>query len=143
MSDYNSLLTQLFEIVGPGGVLTAAVDTAPYLTDWRRRLTGSALCVVSPRDSAQVAAVVRACADARLPMVPQGGNTGLCGGATPDASGRAVVISLRRMNRVRAIDTDNNTITVEAGCVLSEVQRAAQTAGRLFPLSLAAEGSCQ
>ena len=86
--------------------------------------------------------MVRLCLRHGVPVVPQGGNTGLCGGATPDASGSAVVLSTARLNRVRALDTDNDTITVEAGCVLQAVQEAAAEAGRLFPLSLAAEGSC-
>lgn len=143
MSDPTQLVTQLGAIVGPSGIVTAASDMEPYLIDWRKRLQGAALCVVSPRDTAQVAAVVKACAMAGVAIVPQGGNTGLCGGATPDTSGTAVVISLRKMNRVRAIDVDNNTITVEAGCVLQDVQRAAEEVERLFPLSLAAQGSCQ
>jgi FAD/FMN-containing dehydrogenase len=86
--------------------------------------------------------VVRLCAQHQVPLVPQGGNTSLCGGATPDNEGRALVLSLARLNRVRSIDTENDTITVEAGCILQAVQQAAQDAGRLFPLSLAAEGSC-
>ncbi|WP_153116646.1 FAD-binding oxidoreductase [Rhodocyclus tenuis] len=115
---------------------------APYLRDWRGRYQGSARCVVRPGNAGEVAAVVRACVDARVPIVPQGGNTGLCGAATPDASGEAVVLSLQRLNRVRAVDPANNTITVEAGCTLVAVQEAAAAVGRLFPLSLAAEGSC-
>lgn len=117
-------------------------DTAPFLTDWRKRYIGRALAVAQPDSVADVAAVVRWCADQRVPLVPQGGNTGLSGGATPDESGRALVLSLARLNRVRAIDTANNSMTVEAGCVLADVQRQAADAGRLFPLSLAAEGSC-
>jgi FAD/FMN-containing dehydrogenase len=131
----------LSDIVGTAHVLTAAADQAPFLTDWRQRYTGAALAVVLPADTAQVAQVVRACVQAGVPIVPQGGNTGLVGGATPDASQRAVVVSLRRLNHVRAIDTDNDTLTAEAGCTLHAVQQAAQAAGRLFPLSLAAEGS--
>jgi FAD/FMN-containing dehydrogenase len=136
-----SLLDRLRAAVGTDAVLTAAADAAPYLTDWRQRYRGAAQAVVRPADTAQVAAVVRACGEARAPMVPQGGNTGLVGGATPDASGAAVVISLTRLNRIRAVDTANDTLTAEAGCVLQTVQQAALAAGRLFPLSLAAEGS--
>ena len=99
--------------------------------------------MVRPADTAQVAAVVRACADAGVAVVPQGGNTGLCGGSVPDASGRQVVLSLARMNRVREVDARDASITVEAGCVLADVQAAAHDAGMLFPLSLAAEGTCQ
>jgi FAD/FMN-containing dehydrogenase len=127
--------------VGPANVLTGA-DAEPYSVDWRERYHGRALAVVRPGSTDEVAAVVRVCAEAGVAIVPQGGNTGLCGGATPDASGRAVILSLRRMDRIRAIDTDNDTIEAEAGCVLQTVQQAAREAGRLFPLSLAAEGSC-
>jgi len=127
--------------VGESHVLTGA-DAAPYLTDWRERYSGQALAVVRPGSTVEVAAVVRTCASAGLPIVPQGGNTGLCGGATPDGSGHAVVLSLQRLNRIRGIDTDNDTMEVEAGCVLQAVQEAARDTGRLFPLSLASEGSC-
>ena len=135
-----TLLQSLAAAVGEAHVL-AGPDAAPYLTDWRQRYRGRAQAVVRPGNTAEVSAVVRACAAAGAPMVPQGGNTGLVGAGTPDDSGAAVVISLQRMNRVRALDTANDTITVEAGCVLQAVQEAARAGGRLFPLSLAAEGS--
>src|SRR5574337_557036 len=128
-------------IVGASNVLTGA-DTQAYETDWRERYHGQTLAVLRPGSTDEVAAIVRHCAQAAIPVVPQGGNTGLCGGATPDDSGRAVILSLQRMNRVRGIDTDNDTMEVEAGCILQAVQQAARDAGRLFPLSLAAEGSC-
>ena len=134
------LLQALRAAVGEANVLIGA-DAEPYLTDWRKRYSGRAQAVVRPGSTEEVAAVVRACADARAPMVPQGGNTGLVGGGTPDDSGAAVVVSLRRMQRVRSIDSANDTLTVEAGCVLQAVQQAARSHGRLFPLSLAAEGS--
>jgi len=137
------LLARLSAIVGPAHVLTAPDETQPYATDWRRRYAGKPLAVVRPATTAEVAAVVQRCAETRTAVVPQGGNTGLCGGATPDASGKQVVVSLSRMHRVRALDQINNTITVEAGCVLANLQRAAGEADRLFPLSLAAEGSCE
>jgi FAD/FMN-containing dehydrogenase len=140
MSD--AVIAQLQKILGPSGLLVGD-DATPFATDWRRRYFGKALCVARPADTAQVAAVVRTCAEHRIPIVPQGGNTGLCGGATPDATGSAVIISLSRMNRVRDLDTINSTITVEAGCTLASVQQAAEAAGRLFPLSLAAEGTAQ
>ena len=140
MSD--ELNARLRTIVGAANVLEAEADMAPFLSDWRGRYHGRARAVVRPRDTAEVAAVVAACAQAGVAMVPQGGNTGLCGGATPLADGAAVVISLARMNRIRALDADNDTLTVEAGCTLAAVQEAAQAAGRLFPLSLASEGSC-
>jgi FAD/FMN-containing dehydrogenase len=115
---------------------------APYLTDWRGRFTGRARAVVQPSNTEEVAQVVAACASARVPIVPQGGRTGLVLGSVPDASGTAIVLSLRRLNRIRAIDAANRTMTVEAGCILYDIQQAASDAGMLFPLSLAAEGSC-
>ncbi len=136
------LLEQIGAVVGPSGMLTGA-DAQVWATDWRKRYFGKALAVVRPANTAEVAKVVRLCAQTRTAIVPQGGNTGLCGGATPDASGAQIILSLSRMNRVRAIDTLNNTLTVEAGCVLTAVQQAAEAAGRLFPLSLAAEGTAQ
>ena len=142
MSDV-PLLEQLVAIVGVDHVLTGEADMAPHLADWRGRYRGAARCVVRPASTEEVSAVVRACAQAGVAMVPQGGNTSLCGASIPDAGGAAVLINLSRMNQIRAIDPDNNTITVDAGCVLQAVQEAAFEAGRLFPLSLAAEGSCQ
>jgi FAD/FMN-containing dehydrogenase len=125
-----------------GRLLTDPTDMAPFLTDWRKRYFGRAIAVAQPDSTQDVAAVVQWCARHRVPIVPQGGNTGLSGGATPDASGSALVLSLARMRRIRAIDTLNQSMTVEAGCILADLQRAAAEAGRLFPLSLAAEGSC-
>ena len=119
-----------------------ADSPAGFLTDWRNRFSGAARAVVQPGNTDEVAAVASHCARLRIPIVPQGGNTGLVGGGTPDDSGSAVLLSLARMNKIRAIDTENDTITVEAGCILAHVQQAARDAGRLFPLSLAAEGSC-
>jgi FAD/FMN-containing dehydrogenase len=133
----------LGEIVGAGNVLTAPEDTKPYFTDWRRQYRAAAECVVRPASTAEVAAVVALCAREGAAIVPQGGNTGLVGGSVPTGTRREVVLSLSRMNRIRAIDPLNDTATVEAGCVLAAVQEAAARAGRLFALSLAAEGSCQ
>ena len=138
-----TLIDKLGAIVGAENVLTSSGDTAPYLVDWRGRYRGAAACVVRPATTDEVAAVVRICAESGIAMVPQGGNTSHCGASIPDASGEAVLISLSRMNRIRAIDPVNNTMTVEAGCVLQAIQEAACEVGRLFPLSLAAEGSCQ
>jgi FAD/FMN-containing dehydrogenase len=135
------LIPQLRSAVGAANVLTEG-DLSAYEMDWRRRARGKALAVVRPGSTEEVAAVVRACAAAGTPIVPQGGNTGMVVGSTPDDSGRAVVLNLTRMNRVRAIDAGNLAITLDAGCVLQNVQDAAETAGFLFPLSLAAEGSC-
>ncbi len=138
----SSLLPALKAIVGDNHVLTAAADVAPYLTDWRGRYHGQARAVVRPGSTDEVAAVVRSCAEHGVAVVPQGGNTGLCGGATPHSEGEELLVSLARLNRVRAIDVDNATMTVEAGVPLAGVQDAAAQAGQLFPLSLAAEGSC-
>lgn len=137
----SELLADLAMCVGRNHVLTGN-DADPYLTDWRKAITGRALAVVRPANRDEVAQIVRLCAAAGVPVVPQGGNTGQVAAATPDTSGRAVVLSLLRMNRVRNIDLDTDTITVEAGCVLQTVQQAAREVGRLFPLSLGAEGSC-
>ena len=137
-----TLRARLDAAVGSAQVLTAPADIAPYLTDWRGQYHGRARAIVRPGSTAEVAAVVRACAEAGVPIVPQGGNTGQCGGATPDAEGEAIVLSLVRMNRVRAIDPGNATLTLDAGVTLAAAQQAAADAGLMFPLSLAAEGSC-
>ena len=125
-----------------GRLILDQADMAPFLTDWRKRYLGAAQAVVQPDTVHDVAAVVRWCASRRIPIVPQGGNTGLSGGATPDPSGQAIVVSLARLRSIRALDPINQSITAEAGCILADIQRAAAEAGRLFPLSLAAEGSC-
>lgn len=135
-------ITELARIVGPANLLRAPEDLSAYERDWRKRWHGRALAVVRPGSTAEVAAVVKACAGAGISLVPQGGNTGLVGGGVPDDQARQVVLSLRRMTAVRQIDGDNLTMTVEAGCVLQTVQAAAEAQGLLFPLSLAAEGSC-
>src|SRR2546427_5940122 len=137
------LQKQLIDIVGAASVLAAPEDTKPYFTDWRRQYSGSAECVVRPGSTAEVARVVALCAEHQLAIVPQGGNTGLSGGSVPTGKHREIVLALGRMNRIRDLDRLNDTLTVEAGCVLANVQRAADEAGRFFPLSLAAEGSCQ
>jgi FAD/FMN-containing dehydrogenase len=138
----NDFVDQCRRAVGAAHVLTETADVAPYLTDWRRRFTGKALAVVKPGTTEEVASIVRLCNQFKVPVVPQGGNTGLVLGSVPDQSGTAIVLSLTRLNRIRAVDTINNTITVEAGVILAHVQDAAADAARLFPLSLAAEGSC-
>jgi FAD/FMN-containing dehydrogenase len=138
-----ALLQALRDAVGHGHVLTRDThDLAAWERDWRQRAHGHALAVVRPASTPEVAAVVRACAAHGASLVPQGGNTGLVVGSVPDDSGTQVVLSLQRMNAVRGIDRANLTMTVEAGCVLQAVQQAAEAEGLLFPLSLAAEGSC-
>jgi len=141
--DMTQIIERLRAVVGDAGLITESQDVAPYATDWRKRYFGQPLAVVKPASTQEVAAVIQLCAASRTAVVPQGGNTGLCGGATPDASGGQIVLKLSRLNRVRAVDVLNNTITVEAGCVLADLQQAAAAADRLFPLSLAAEGSCE
>lgn len=125
------------------GRLHTEPDTmAPFLTDWRGKWAGRAMAVAQPDSTADVSTVLQWCHDHRVPVVPQGGNTGLSGGATPDESGHALLLSLTRLNRVRGVDRMNNTIEVEAGVTLQQVQGEALAANRLFPLSLAAEGTC-
>jgi FAD/FMN-containing dehydrogenase len=137
------LLARLEQAVGARGLITDPLDLEPYVVDWRGFYRGVTPAVVRPASTAEVAAVVKICADTGTGIVPQGGNTGMCGGATPSASGHEIVLALGRMNRVLALDALNNTITVEAGCILANIQQAAAAAERLFPLSLGAEGSCQ
>ena len=139
-------LSGLEQILGAGGLLSGeapAADLEPYLTDHRRLYHGRALAIALPRTVAQVTGLLDFCNRHRLGVVPQGGNTGYCGGATPDESGRQIVVSLSRLNRIRGIDPLNDSIVAEAGCVLGQVQRAAAEAQRLFPLSLGSEGTCQ
>ncbi len=135
------LIASLRQIVGDAHVLTEG-DLTAYEQDWRRRVHGKALAVVRPATTEQVAAVVKACAANGTSIVPQGGNTGLVVGSTPDTSGQQVVLNLGRMQAIRAIDKDNLTATVEAGCILQTLQERCESQGYLFPLSLAAEGSC-
>lgn len=138
----DELAQRLAAMVGAAHVQRDARELAPHLVDWRGRYHGRAVALVSPGTTAEVAAVVSTCAQYAVPIVAQGGNTGMVGGATPDASGTAIVLSTRRLAAIRAIDPVGNTLTAEAGVVLAELQRAAREQGRLFPLSLASEGSC-
>ena len=140
-----ALITQLRAAVGDSHVLThedPGTDLGAWENDWRKRARGRALAIVRPGNTPEVAAVVKACAAAGASIVPQGGNTGLVVGSVPDESGTQVVLSLTRMQAVGALDAANLTVTVEAGCILQNLQTAAESAGFLFPLSLAAEGSC-
>ncbi len=138
-----ALVAALAKVVGAKGLVTDRAEMAPHLVELRGRYRGAALALVKPASTAEVAEVVRLAAAAKVPVVPQGGNTGLVGGQVPPEHGRALLVNLSRMNRIRDLDPVDDTITVEAGCVLASVQAAAAEAGRLFPLSLAAEGSCQ
>lgn len=139
----HGFLEELASIVGPAYCIAAPDESSPYLSDFRHLFTGSAVAVVKPASTQQVADAVRACNRYGYAVVPFGGNTGLCGGAVPSANGNEVVISLERMNKVRAVDLTNNMITVDAGCILQRVQEEAAKVERCFPLSLNAEGSCQ
>jgi FAD/FMN-containing dehydrogenase len=133
---------RLRAIVGPGGLITGDARLS-FLSDHRQLYHGEALAIVQPRSSGEVAAVLSLCNAERVGVVPHGGNTSYCGGATPDESGQQVLLSLARLNRVRRVDPANDCLIAEAGCLLADVQRAAQEAGRYFPLSLGSQGSCQ
>ncbi|MCL2161986.1 MAG: FAD-binding oxidoreductase [Betaproteobacteria bacterium] len=139
----SGLPTRLAALVGSDHVLTDPAAMSPYLTDYRGNYVGRALAVVKPANTQEVAAVVKLCSETGVPIVPQGGNTGLSGGATPLPDGLSILVSLSRLDRIRALDAANDTLCVEAGCTLAAVQEAAATAGRLFPLSLASGGSCE
>lgn len=138
-----ALLDRLRHIVGPRGWTCDPDELRPHLTEWRGVYEGRTTILLRPGSTAEVASVVSACAQAGVPIVPQGGNTSMCGGAVPDASGDQVVLCLGRMNRILDVDPANFSIVVEAGCTLAAVQDAARDAGRYFPLSLGAEGTCQ
>jgi len=141
--DHDALIAALRARLGEAHVLRAIDhDLSAYERDWRKRYIGRALAVVRPGDTEEVAAVVALAREHGVALVPQGGNTGLVGGGVPDASGTQLLLSLQRLNRIRQIDPSNLTMTVDAGCVLQTLQQAAREAGFLFPLSLAAEGSC-
>jgi FAD/FMN-containing dehydrogenase len=141
-SERDAFIAACRDAIGAANVLTEPHDTAPFLTDWRHRYTGAACAVLRPGTAQEVAALVKLANTHHVALVPQGGNTGLAGGATPDVTGSQAVVSLARLNRIRALDPHNNTVTAEAGVVLAQLQSHAREAGRLFPLSLAAEGSC-
>jgi len=138
-----ALIERLKAVVGERNVITDDHGREPFENDWRGQFHGRAAAIVKPASTDEVARVVQVLARERVGIVPQGGNTSLCGGSVPDGSGRQVVVNLSRMNRVRSVDPANNTMTVEAGCVLATLQQAADEHDRLFPLSLGAEGSCE
>jgi FAD/FMN-containing dehydrogenase len=137
------VLRPIEAVVGRRGLITDRAEIQPFMVAWRDSWEGRVPAVVQPATTEELAAVVRICAATKTPMVPQGGNTGLTGGGQPHNNNSEIVISTARMNRIRELDLDNNTITVEAGCILATIQQAATEADRLFPLSLGAEGSCQ
>ena len=138
-----SLIEDLKAAAGPSGWLESEEDKAAYLNDERDLYHGATPLVLRPATTEQVSRIVALCNDAGIGVVPQGGNTGYCGGSIPGKDGDEILLSLSRMNKVRDIDPLNYTITVEAGCILADIQKAAEEAERLFPLSLAAEGTCE
>jgi len=131
------------DILGTDGVLTDAIDVEPYLTDHRHLYHGRALAVAAPRTVEQVSRLLAYCNENRIAVVPHAGNTSYCGGATPDESGQQIVLSLKRLNKIRSVDPLNYSLVAEAGCILADVQRAADDTERFFPLSLGSEGTCQ
>ncbi|MEA3155761.1 MAG: hypothetical protein QOK44_3350 [Betaproteobacteria bacterium] len=138
-----SVVARIADVVGPQGLITDPADMEPYIVDWRGVYRGTTIAVVRPATTDEVAGVVKLCAESGTPIVPQGGNTGMCMASVPRADGNDIVLTLSRMNRIRQVDPLNNTLTAEAGVVLANIQTAAKDADRLFPLSLGAEGSCQ
>src|SRR5690606_6213954 len=138
-----SLIDRFRDIVGAKNVLIDAADMQGFVTEWRDKYIGRARAVLLPGSTEEVAALVRLCTETKTPIVPQGGNTGLVGGSIPFSGGDEVIISTRRMNRVREIDRLNGTLTVDAGCVLADLQAVAEENGFIFPLRIGSEGSCQ
>jgi len=139
----DGLADRLGSIVGPKACLTEAAELEQHVTEWRNAVRGLTPMLVAPASTKEVAAIVRACAERKVAIVPQGGNTGMCAGAVPDASGTQIILSLSRKNTIRSVDADNFSMEVEAGCILETIQEAARDVGRYFPLSLSAQGSCQ
>jgi D-lactate dehydrogenase (cytochrome) len=138
-----ALRERLRALLGADALLSEPQDCAPFLVDHLGRCRGSALAVAQPRSVLQVAQLLEFCEAERIGVVPHGGNTSYCGGAIPDDSGRELVLSLRRLNRIRSVDPENYSLVAEAGCILAQVQAAAEAAGRFFPLSIGSQGSCQ
>lgn len=141
MPDSTAFLEAAATLLGPRGLTRDADLMTPWLTDWRGRYTGRALALASPASTDEVAALVKLCANHGVPIVPQGGNSGMCGGATPDAEGQAILVSLRRMNTIRRIDRDARQATCEAGVILQNLHEAAEADGMRFPLTLGGKGS--
>ena len=139
----SDVLERIAQVMGPKGLMTDAGDMAPYVVDQRNFYQGTTPAVVRPASTEEVATVLAICHETGTPIVPQGGNTGLCGGATPHEDGSELLISLTRMNNIREVDALNFTLTAEAGVILSDIQKAADDADRLFPLSLGAEGTAR
>ena len=143
MAETIPFIASLQSIVGSKNVITDADSLAPYLTDWRGHYTGRAQALVRPETTDQVSTILSMANDLGVPVVPQGGNTGLCGGATPDDSGLAIILSMSRMNKIRKLDVMSRTITVDSGCILENIQQAADKEDLLFPLNFGSRGTCQ
>src|SRR3954463_16106870 len=143
MRQADAFTSKLRAVLGASAVITEADEMVRYCRDWSGDLMGRPFAVVRPADTRSVAAVMSLCREHKVAVVPQGGNTGLVGGATPSPAGDELVVSLERMDRVRSADPANFSMVVEAGCVLETVQRAAERFDLIFPLSLGAQGSCQ
>ncbi|MCB2045247.1 MAG: FAD-binding oxidoreductase, partial [Novosphingobium sp.] len=141
MSDADQFLAEAAELLGPSGLTRDPDLVSPWLTDWRGVYTGAALALASPASTEQLAALVRLCASHGVPIVPQGGNSGMVGGATPDDSGHSLLLSLRRMNRIRSLDAEARQIICEAGVILQDLHEAAAREGLRFPLTLGGKGS--
>jgi FAD/FMN-containing dehydrogenase len=140
--DAPELCDRLKAIVGNPAVMTEPAEMDAYVSEPRDLYRGRALCIVRPKDAREVATVLALCNERGVGVVPQGGNTGLVGGQTPDQSGRQIILSLQRLDRIRDIDPASDAMTLEAGVTLARAQETAQAADRFFPLSLASEGSC-
>ncbi len=141
MSTSDQFLAEAADLLGPRGLTRDPDLMAPWLTDWRGRFTGEAMALASPASTEEVSALVKLCAAHGVPIVAQGGNTGMCGGATPDGSGNAILLSLRRMNAIRRLDTEAREAVCEAGVILQTLHEAAEAEGLRFPLTLGGKGS--
>ena len=137
----SAALAQLEQLLGPKGFSTAQADLAPWLTDWRGRFTGQTLALLSPATTEDVSAIIHICAEFGLPVVPQGGNSGMVGGATPDTSGHSVLLSMRRMNAITAISATDGLVRAQAGVILQNLHEAVEAQGQRFPLTLGGKGS--
>ena len=138
-----SLIEQFIALVGESHCLTDQKDIEPYCREWRNKFFGTTPLVIKPGSTEEVSAVMKLAYDLEVPIVPQGGNTGLVGGQIPDGTGSQIILSTERLNRIRLIDADSDVAIVEAGVILEKVHQVAEAAGRLFPLSLGAQGTCQ
>jgi len=142
MDSVGQLIDRARGVLGPKGVITDAAEVEPWLSDWRGRVHGQSAAILAPASTEEVAAVVKLAAELGVPLVPQGGNTGMCAGAPPPADGSAVLLSLRRMNRIRKIDREARVAVAEAGVILETLHHKVAEEGLRFPLTLGARGSC-